>query len=191
MSNLTVKEKNSNKDFMEELYSSTYGEKIKTCIQCGTCSGSCPTSYAMNYTPRQIIALLRAGMIDKVLKSNTMWMCASCYLCTVRCPSGIKFTDMMYELKRLSSKHKLYPYGTSAPALAKIFAKIVNKLGRNAEGVLIPFFYLVTNPFGVFKQIPLGIKFITHNRMPIFPKKIKGQKEIEKIISHINNIKEE
>ena len=49
--------------FLEEVLASPVGEKIKTCIQCGTCSASCPTSYAWEHTPRQVIGLFRAGML--------------------------------------------------------------------------------------------------------------------------------
>ncbi|MCL4458693.1 MAG: hypothetical protein M1136_07225 [Chloroflexi bacterium] len=29
-------------------------ENLLTCIQCGTCTASCPTAYAMDYTPRLV-----------------------------------------------------------------------------------------------------------------------------------------
>ena len=61
----------------------------------------------MDYGPREVIGAFRAGMIDKVVKSNTIWLCTSCYYCTVRCPAGIKITDLMYELKRLGMKYDL------------------------------------------------------------------------------------
>lgn len=90
-------------------------EELLKCIQCGTCSASCPTAYAMDYTPRQIIAALRAGELDKVLRSNTPWLCASCYYCTVRCPAGIQFTEFLYgrmiepeESTRKYIQHRLY-----------------------------------------------------------------------------------
>jgi heterodisulfide reductase subunit C len=35
-------------EFMESILDLPDGHKIKQCIQCGTCSGACPTSYAMD-----------------------------------------------------------------------------------------------------------------------------------------------
>ena len=78
------------------------GDKIKACIQCGTCTGSCPVSYAMDISPRGVMALFRAGDIESILRSRTIWVCASCYVCTTRCPSGIKITDILYALKRIA-----------------------------------------------------------------------------------------
>jgi heterodisulfide reductase subunit C len=31
----------------------------------------------MDHTPRMLFAMLRAGMRDEVLRSNTMWLCVS------------------------------------------------------------------------------------------------------------------
>ena len=59
---------------------------LEMCIQCGTCGGSCPAAMDMDHTPRMLFAMLRAGMRDEVLRSNTPWICVSCYHCVVRCP---------------------------------------------------------------------------------------------------------
>ena len=55
-------------------------------MQCGTCGGSCPSAADMDHTPRLLFAMIRAGLRDEVLRSNTPWMCVSCYFCAVRCP---------------------------------------------------------------------------------------------------------
>ena len=91
----------------------------------------------MDYTPREIIAAFRAGQLDKVLKSNTIWLCTSCYSCTVRCPAGIKVTDMMYELKRLAIKYDLWPNEAKNPTMTKIFVDNVHKYGLNHEAGLM------------------------------------------------------
>jgi len=171
-----------NQIFLEDVYNIPEGENIKQCIQCGTCSGSCPTSYAMDYTPREIIAAFRAGMLDRVLKSNTVWMCASCYYCTVRCPAGIKLTDIMYELKRLGIEYGLYAPGVTAPILSKTFVKMVDKYGRSPEMELLSRFMLATNPLGMVGMAPLGAKMFFKGRLGIFPKSIKAKKDLAKIL---------
>jgi heterodisulfide reductase subunit C len=173
--------------FLQDVYSIPEGEKIKRCLQCGTCSASCPTSYAMDYTPREIIAAFRAGMLDKVLKSNTVWMCASCYSCTVRCPAGIKLTDIMYELKRLGIDYGLYAKGTKAPVLSREFVKIVDKNGKNDELTLLGYFYLKTNPLGFVRMAPLGLKLLARGRLPLRPSKVKGHKDIIKIMKRLES----
>jgi heterodisulfide reductase subunit C len=84
--------------FLEEVASYPGGENIRLCMQCGTCTGSCPTADKMDYTPAQLIAMIRAGLRDEVLSSNAPWHCLACYTCTVRCPRGVKITDLMHAL---------------------------------------------------------------------------------------------
>jgi heterodisulfide reductase subunit D len=74
-------------------------EKLFSCMQCGTCTSSCPTAYAMDYTPRQLWQMLRLGMEEEVLNSRTFWLCTVCKSCQVRCPRGISLTDTMIALK--------------------------------------------------------------------------------------------
>jgi heterodisulfide reductase subunit C len=165
--------------FLEDVYSIPHGEKIKECIQCGTCSASCPTSYAMDYTPREVIASLRAGLLDRVLKSNTIWLCASCYYCTVRCPSGIKLTDIMYELKRLAVEFGYVEKSAKAAIVSKLFVDLVDKNGRIAEVPLVSKFFLKTNPFAAFGMMPRAWKLFRRGRMPMIPHRIKGASELK------------
>ena len=70
----------------EEFYASLSeiedGELLKTCLQCGTCSGVCPFGYLMEYPPGSMIAALRSETFDKVLNTDSIWMCVSCYAST-------------------------------------------------------------------------------------------------------------
>jgi heterodisulfide reductase subunit D len=74
-------------------------EQLLSCIQCGTCSASCPTAFAMDYSPRQLWQMVRLGMKEDVLSSRTFWLCTTCKSCQVRCPRGIPITDTMIALK--------------------------------------------------------------------------------------------
>ncbi len=72
---------------------------IRQCIQCGTCSSSCPTAYAMDYTPRQVWRLVQWGFVEEILNSRTFWLCTVCNSCQVRCRRGIDIKDAMVALK--------------------------------------------------------------------------------------------
>jgi heterodisulfide reductase subunit C len=133
--------------FLDEISSIPGGEKIRHCIQCGICSASCPMVFKMNHSPRKLFAMAKAGMRKEVLSSNTIWYCVSCYSCHVRCPRGIKLTDIMYILKRLSINYGLYPHGNASPTLSKAFINIVNRYGRNHETELIMRLYMRSGPW--------------------------------------------
>jgi heterodisulfide reductase subunit C len=171
-------------DFLEEIYEIPGGENIKDCIQCGTCSGSCPAAPAMEHTPRQIIAMIRAGARDDVLKSNTIWMCASCYMCQHRCPSQIKITDIMYALKRVAlAEGHAQP---KASYMAQVFVENINTYGRNDERMLIFNYYLKTNPGKFLSYAPIGMSMISKGLLNLgAPERIKNIDQIRKIVAYV------
>ncbi|MFB0564360.1 MAG: 4Fe-4S dicluster domain-containing protein [Candidatus Aminicenantaceae bacterium] len=158
------------------------GESIKKCIQCGSCTGSCPVSYTMDITPREIIALFRAREIESILSSRTIWICASCYACTVRCPQGVQVTDIIYTLKRLALDKNIFPKRFPVYALSKSFVAITNRYGRSYEPGLILFYFLKTNPLKLMGMIPLFLRLISKGRIGFVPKKIKGTKTFSEIL---------
>jgi heterodisulfide reductase subunit C len=176
-------------DFLDEIYALPGGHEIKKCIQCGTCSGSCPTSYVMDHAPRKIFSLIRAGFRDEVLSSNTIWFCSSCYTCAVRCPKEIKITDVMYALKRLAAAEGK-AQGQKGVALSKIFASLVNKYGRNHETELMMRYILLAEPFGFLHFIPQGWKLFANKRLPLFPHRIKHIDQLRKILRKVDELGE-
>jgi len=74
-------------------------ETLATCIQCGTCTTSCPANESMDYSPRQVWEMMRLGLQDVVTTSRTYWLCTQCYACQVRCPRGIEIADTMRNLR--------------------------------------------------------------------------------------------
>jgi len=80
------------KSFYASLHEISGGEKVRTCLQCGTCNGVCPFGYLMDYPPGKMIAALRAQRFERVTEADTVWMCVSCYACSQVCPVRIPLT---------------------------------------------------------------------------------------------------
>jgi heterodisulfide reductase subunit C len=186
---MSAKESELRAAFLEQVELIPDGHKMKQCIQCGTCTGSCPVSFAMDITPRTAIALFRAGEIESILRSNTVWICASCYACTVRCPSGIKITDMMYAFKRIAMARKIFPKGLLVHALSSSFVSIVNKYGRNQEVSLLLKFGLKTGLAKLIANIPMGWRLRSKGRVPLRTSKIKDRKQLSGIIGRVVNMR--
>ena len=74
-------------------------EALLSCIQCGSCTSSCPTAGHMRISPRRLSRLVRLGLKDEVLASKAFWLCAACDACTAHCPRGISLLDTMIGLK--------------------------------------------------------------------------------------------
>lgn len=169
------------KDFTSEVMSYPGGEKITACMQCGTCTGSCPTSHAMQYTPRKLITLIRANERDKVLKSFDIWKCASCYSCAARCPRGIKFTDIMYILKNLAWKEQIKE-NNNIVGFYSSFQDLIEKRGRMNESELVMKYSFKTSPIKLMEFAPLGFKMIIKGRAAFIPPNIRNKKQVREIL---------
>ena len=171
------------KRFPREIAAIPGCENLYDCIQCGNCSGICPLSIYMDYTPRRIIAMTREGFKKEVLSSLTIWLCASCYACTVNCPAGIKITDVMYALKRRAIEEKVYPRRFPIPVLAHAFFNMVRSYGRSTESRVVLSLWLRTGLLKLFRHAPLGWALLRKGRMPLRQEQIQGKKEIAAIMA--------
>ncbi len=179
---LTWKEEELRGSFLKQLETIPNSEKIKSCIQCGTCTGSCPVSYAMDISPREVIALFRAGDLETLLNSKTIWTCASCYACQTRCPTLIKVTDIIYALKRLAMEKGIYPPKFPVHTLSQTFVNVMNRYGRLHEPIFLVSYLMKTNPVKLFSFMPLGLRMAKRKRIAYIPSKIKDLKGLKRII---------
>jgi quinone-modifying oxidoreductase, subunit QmoC len=157
-------------------------ENIRQCIHCGQCSGSCPLSGYMDRSPRKLMHLAREGFKDLVLGSFSIWLCTSCYACRVKCPRGIKVTDVMYALKRRAIREGLYSRRFPIPALAKEFKSMVYRNGRVSESELVVRLKLKTNPLSMMGMAPLGINLLKTGRMSMKREKIRNREQLRKLL---------
>jgi heterodisulfide reductase subunit C len=158
-------EKELKRDLAAEIVATPGGEKIFSCLQCGTCGSACPVSVYMDYTPRRLIGMVREGFKQEVVSSFAIWLCTSCYECTVRCPAGIKVTDVMYALKRVAIREGIYPRRFPVPVLAKEFIRMLKGKGRTNEFWLVLRVLLKTAPLKLLTSWPLGLRLWRRGRM--------------------------
>ena len=166
------------------LYAS-HGESLKTCIQCGTCSGTCPVVEFMDQTPRRVIGMINADMKEEVLSCNTYWFCASCYHCTVRCPSNIDIAEVMYAVKRYSIWHKHYKEGLVGPVFSETWVKTTLNSGRSYEPILAPTYMFHFGPKEFFEEALTATNLMLKGRIPILPPRIKRLDNFKKMIRKI------
>jgi len=172
--------------FLAEILAIPGGEAVAACIQCGTCSGTCPTVRHMDSSPRELMALIRAGYRDKVLNSNTIWLCASCYSCYVHCPKEIKITDFFYKLRQIAMREGYKnPEARRARVLAKRFADVVKWLGRSNEGILLAWYFAETNLLGAVKYMGMALSLVKTGRLAFIPKRTKGAAEVDAILKRV------
>jgi heterodisulfide reductase subunit C len=135
----------------------------------------------MDYTPRTIMRMVQAGMEDEVLSSETIWTCASCYSCAVRCPRDIDITNAMVDLRNLAVARG-YPAHGGVGRRGRVynvnFMQIIRRLGRMYEAELVLRYHLKTNPLNLLKMAPVGLTMFLKRKLRLLPEPAEGRAEI-------------
>lgn len=164
------------------------GDKLNLCMQCGVCSGSCPIGVQMDYGPRKLFMMIRAGMKEEVLSSNTQFGCTACYRCVVRCPRGVPVT---YILQDLAAKSVEFGYAKGRHEnrnFAKSFWWTASWLGRTDERlVTMRYFFSLGLGEGV-KRLKANLKsalgLLRTGRMHFgAPHRVKDRKGLQAILA--------
>ena len=177
--------------FLDEVKATAGGEHVLSCIQCGTCTGTCPVAPEMDYPVRKTIAMIRAGLRDEVLSSSSMWYCVSCYLCTDRCPRGVKPTELAHALESLAVKHGYRPGRVSVPAAYRSFSGSAKRWGRVHELTMMLVFYLRTNILRALPQLQVALSMLLHRRLPLKIDKSRGVADMNRVIKKYKEIRGE
>jgi len=172
------------RDFARQVAETSWGKEILDCIQCGGCSGICPTAPYMEHPPRKIIAMVREGMKDEVLQSFTIWLCASCYACMVSCPQGIKITEVMYGLKRMAIEEGVYPKRFPIPTLARDFFALAKDRGRISEFWLAGKLMIKSGIGKCWSYLPIGLELLKTRRVSFQRETIspEGRRQIQALL---------
>ena len=174
--------------FSDEIANLLYagkGSPINACIQCGTCSGTCPVANYMDQTPRRLIGMINANLKEEVLDCNTYWFCASCYHCTVRCPADIDIAGVMYAVKRYSIWNKTYREDLIGPQFSEAFMKTIIRSGRSYEPLLAPTYMFHFGPKEFFNEAVNASKMMLKGRIPVLPPRIKRLDNFKNMIRKI------
>jgi len=143
------------------------GDMVKACIQCGTCTASCPNAFAMDLTPRQLWRMVSLGKKEDIFNSTTFILCSDCYYCTLRCPRGLPLTEAMDALKRIAASEDLKQYKNST-RFYKSFMDSVRRHGRVHEMEFMTLYFLsMKSPFLPLKFTPLGLKLMSKGKISI------------------------
>jgi quinone-modifying oxidoreductase subunit QmoC len=174
-------------DFAQEVFERVdSAETIKSCMQCGVCAASCPLAHRMEFSPRRIFALIRAGKREEVLSSKDIMLCTSCYSCIVRCPRNVRVMDVMHGLAHYALRQGYLPRKDTA-VFGQKFWNSIYKLGRVDEKKIANQYALAEGLIPGIKKglamLDIGIAMLLHRRMKLLPeKRIKGVKSLRRML---------
>ncbi len=164
------------------------GVKVSACYQCKKCSSGCPVTFAMDYLPNQILHMIQMGLKNEVLRSATIWVCASCETCTTRCPNDIDIARIMDAMRRESRKSGLATGEKKVPVFHDAFLSSIKSTGRVYELGMIGRYSLKSGDIkekivsGSFiEEVKLGWQMLKKGKLKLFPQKIKQTGEIKRL----------
>jgi heterodisulfide reductase subunit C len=177
-----VVNKESGKDFLKEVMKMPGGENILECIQCGTCAGGCPTRFAMDYSPMQLIKMINLGMKRDVLSSSTIWVCSACYTCATRCPRNVSFTTLMMSLKNRAIRENMVENSIDSN-FHKYFFEVVNKYGRIHEPELLVKLMDMTDFSSLQHNASQGLRLLKKGKLRMRAPKTEQNKWVNNMLA--------
>ncbi|MFZ7125372.1 MAG: 4Fe-4S dicluster domain-containing protein [Desulfobacterales bacterium] len=142
-------------------------ENVNACMQCGTCTASCPNAFAMDLTPRHMWRLVLMGDTEAIFRSHTFMLCSACYTCTLRCPRGLPLTDAMSRLKQIAAREGM-PEHQEGTAFYRCFMDSIRRHGRvNEMGFISAYFrsQMLRKPLLPLKYTPMGMRLMRKGKL--------------------------
>jgi len=162
-------------------------EMMRACIQCGTCSASCPNASAMDLTPRHLWRLVQLGRMEKIFQSHTFTLCSACYYCSLRCPRGLTPSDAMAELKQIAARGHMPQYGDTIH-FCRDFVDNVRRNGRLQEMTLMTAYFIhMRSPTLPLRFASLGWKLQSKAKVSL-PTMRRGAPKLEALFRKVEEM---
>lgn len=165
--------------FWKEVAETPGGESVAVCIQCNTCTSSCPVeALDPSFKVRQIIARVRLGLRADVLSDEGIWSCARCFACVAHCPKHVRPGDVIEAVRHIALREGRDGDG---PRHTRAFVESVRQDGRISESRVTLGSVGVA---GVLKEGLLPLQMARRGKMPALRRHpLKSVPEIQKIIT--------
>lgn len=175
---LTIPASSAGTNILQEVRAAS-GQPVELCLQCQKCSSGCPVAAFTDFQPNKMVRSLQFGLLERVLKSPAIWLCTSCETCGLRCPCGIRLSEVWDVLKELAVQKGLAK--GIQPVFHNMFLDSVYKRGRVFETGLMAGYKIRTGQ--LFSDLDLGLKLFTKGKLPLLSGGISRRKEVREIFN--------
>ncbi|MDR1246392.1 MAG: 4Fe-4S dicluster domain-containing protein [Clostridiales Family XIII bacterium] len=160
------------------------GVRQYDCYQCGKCTGGCPMARAMDLKPRGVMRCAQIGSLERILKSNTIWLCTGCHTCVERCPHDVDLPALMEEARYLASD--MGYERRDSKVLNEVFIANLKMFGRNHEMLLAGLYNMIAfKPLQDMSSVPHMLK---HGLIEIKPHETQKSESIKKMIERAEKL---
>jgi len=138
----------------------------------------------MDIVPNKLMRAIHLGLKEEVLRSNTIWVCASCETCTTRCPNGIDIAHIMDTLRQMSLREGIKPAQKDIPVFHSAFLSSVKRYGRIHElGMIIEYTLKSEGPSGLLRQAGMGLEMFIKGKIRLLPRSLRATRQLRNIFS--------
>ncbi|ACV69601.1 4Fe-4S dicluster domain-containing protein [Desulfohalobium retbaense] len=153
-------------------------QDVALCYQCGNCTAGCPYTFVYDIPVHQIMRLVQAGQKDTVLRSRSLWLCATCQSCTTRCPNNIDVAQVMDVLRHMARREG-YVTERNVKLFYDAFLESVHKHGRVYElGAMSSY---IAHSKRVMTDAELGPTVMAKGKLSFTPHNIEGKEHVAAI----------
>ncbi len=170
------------------------GVNSARCYQCGKCSAGCPLAADMDITSSAVMRMLQTedpAVDEELLRSQAIWLCASCEMCISRCPMQVDIPKAMDYLRQRSVAGKLQHPSADREIVSfhRSFLDMVQVTGRSYEIGLVVDYKLRSKKF--LQDLTLAPQMLKKGKLPIIPETVKDRKNINRIFKKSNVLNSE
>ncbi len=160
------------------------GVDAARCYQCGKCSAGCPLAEDMDYTSSMVMRMLQTedpAIERELLRSKTIWLCASCEMCISRCPMHVDIPKAMDFLRQRSLSLKLQDPKASRQIVSfhRSFLDMLRVTGRSYEVGMVADYKMRSGK--LWQDVLLAPVMFIKGKLPIIPESVKGTGNIRRI----------
>jgi heterodisulfide reductase subunit C len=164
--------------FVEQV-SDMSGQKVSACYYCLRCSAGCPSAYAMEYAPAQVVRMVQLGQKEALLKSGGIWLCIGCETCGTRCPNKIHVGAVIDALRQMSVTEGVRAGEQKVYRLHQSFLDSIRWWGRLHELSMLVEYKLLSRD--LMSDLDMGVKMFAVGKIHPLPKRIKGIEEVRRL----------
>lgn len=164
--------------FVEEV-SRVSHQPVGMCYYCLRCSAGCPSAYAMEYTPAQILRLVQLGQAEAVLGSSAIWLCIGCETCGTRCPNEIHAGAVMDALRQMAIARGVSAGERRVYRLHQAFLDSIRAWGRLHELTMLMEYKLRSGD--LVSDLDMGLSMFVKGKIHPLPKRIGGIAEVRRL----------
>lgn len=133
----------------------------------------------MDFSPTQVLRLLQMDdamepgsgtHLDRLLRSDTPWLCAGCQACSTRCPQGVDIAGIMDLLRQEALERGVASRSRRArriQALHRVFLKGAVGRGRIHEVALVAFYKMASGD--LFGDVLLAPSMFAKGKLHLRP----------------------